>query len=794
MVTSKVETKPLPSPKPARVVAPFDAAKAKEHQENWAKYLGTPVKYKNSMGMEFALIPPGSFLMGSPAEEEGRNENEVQHRVTLTKGFYLGVHKVTRGQFAQFVKATGYRTQAESEGGAHVWTASEWKMDPKANWMTPGIVQTDDHPVVCLSWNDVVAYADWLSGQDREGRRYRLPTEAEWEYACRAGTQTAYCSGNSLEAFKQVGWGSYNGKWGSAGGTKPVGQYQANGWGLYDMHGNASEWCQDWLGEYPRGDQVDPEGPARGGERVHRGTGGWWGFPQGCRSASRGRHAQWDRVFALGCRLVLVPSGLAETAKAPAPDKPTPPAVAPFRVEMNGLNKLKELDPISFGPDWRGFNKLESPDAWKEKDAFARLRTRATMGYPCVPTTSYVLETELECLSKNGGFRICLGDPDIALCLNFFWLKERDKIECSLCNYHGFWAWIGHQYFNINERLRFKLVVADGHAALLQGDRVILGQDYWPTDLSLRIVSESPDSAVIHQCSFHDLTKEDLRSLLGWPMPLQDLPLNPEETAKRLKARDAGLPIHPKEGTRFLVGTTETPMVWVSPGEFMMGPNDPKDPRGQERHKVKLTRGFWMGQYEVTQREWTLLKPNPSRKRGSPYLPVDWVSWEDAMFFCQALTQAEKSAGHLPTGYEFRLPTEAEWEYACRAGTTGPFSVPPKEVWSYETSGRRPHEVGEKAANPWGLYDMQGNAMEWCYDAWYGYPKNSTETAIDPVHFGNPQTDKFVIRGGAWWTANGLGVWWLPGCTSHWRDAKPSSPAGYFLGFRIVLGPVLQKK
>ena len=173
--------------------------------------------------MEFAWIPPGSFLMGSPAEEEGRDDNEVQHRVTLTKGFYLGVHEVTRGQFAQFVKATGYRTQAEREGGANVWTGSGWKMDPKANWMTPGFEQTDDHPVVCISWNDAVAFADWLSAQDREGRRYRLPTEAEWEYACRAGTQTAYCSGNGLEALKKVGWCSYDGKEGSAGGTKPRG-------------------------------------------------------------------------------------------------------------------------------------------------------------------------------------------------------------------------------------------------------------------------------------------------------------------------------------------------------------------------------------------------------------------------------------------------------------------------------------------------------------------------------------------------------------------------------------------
>ena len=307
--TSKVVSKPQASAEPARVFAPFDQAKAKEHQENWAKHLGTPLKYKNSMGMEFALIPPGSFLMGSPPEEEGRDGNEVQHRVTLTKGFYLGVHKVTRGQFAQFVKATGYRTQAEAEGGAIAWTGSGWKMDPKANWMTPGFEQTDDHPVVCLSWNDAVKLADWLSAQDPERRRYRLPTEAEWEYACRAGTETAYCSGNGLEALKKVGWCSYDGKEGSAGRTKPLGHFQANGWGLYDMHGNAWEWCQDCFGEYLRvGDRWDPEGPAQGSFRVLRG-GSWSSVPGRCRSAVRIGSGPGSQNSDLGCRLALVPSG-----------------------------------------------------------------------------------------------------------------------------------------------------------------------------------------------------------------------------------------------------------------------------------------------------------------------------------------------------------------------------------------------------------------------------------------------------------------------------------------------------
>ena len=265
-------------------------------------------EFTNAIGMRFVLIPPGSFLMGSPPGEKGHQGNELQHQVTLTKGFYLGVHEVTRGQFARFVQATGYRTQAEIMGGGRFWTGSGWNTDPHVNWRTPGFEQSDDHPVVCISWNDAVAYGAWLSAQDRNGRRYRLPTEAEWEYACRAGTATAYCSGDGQDALKNVGWCSYDGKWNSAGRTISVGQFQANGWGLCDMHGNAYEWCQDGFGEYPKGDQVDPEGNTRGSARVLRG--GCWGRdPQNCRSASRIGHGPDARDHHLGFRLAAGGTG-----------------------------------------------------------------------------------------------------------------------------------------------------------------------------------------------------------------------------------------------------------------------------------------------------------------------------------------------------------------------------------------------------------------------------------------------------------------------------------------------------
>ncbi len=280
-----------------------------------------PARVANFLGMTFARIPPGSFLMGSPLGEAGREPykgaDETRHRVTLTKGCFLGVHTVTRGQFARFVEASGYKTEAETPGGAPSRTGKGWQLDPGKNWRTPGFDQTDAHPVVCVSWNDAVAFCAWLTRQDGQGRRYRLPTEAEWEYACRAGTTTAYPWGERLEDGE--GWcniADLTAKkvfpdWTAApweGGyvyTSPVGVFWPNAWGLYDVIGNVWEWCADGFGPYPTGAVRDPKGPEKGKDRVLRG-GSWRDSARYCRAAYRRRsppsHRSNDYV---GCRVVF---------------------------------------------------------------------------------------------------------------------------------------------------------------------------------------------------------------------------------------------------------------------------------------------------------------------------------------------------------------------------------------------------------------------------------------------------------------------------------------------------------
>ena len=241
----------------------------------------------NSIGMKLALIPAGEFMMGSPEAEAGARANEhPQHRVRITKPFYLGTYSVTRGEFAKFVAATNYKTLAETSGkggsGYAGGTGTHGIVQkPEYNWRNTGFAQTDEHPVVNVSWADAVAFCKWLS--DQEGKTYRLPTEAEWEYACRAGITTSYFFGDNPQDLAKLAQ-----TYASAGYTVPVGSFPPNHFGLFDMSGNAWQWTADWyaLDYYKLSPPADPQGPPEVAVRVARG-GGWLNSPTQCRCAFR---------------------------------------------------------------------------------------------------------------------------------------------------------------------------------------------------------------------------------------------------------------------------------------------------------------------------------------------------------------------------------------------------------------------------------------------------------------------------------------------------------------------------
>jgi sulfatase modifying factor 1 len=311
----------------------------------WAPALAaTPAPLVNSLGMPFVPIPAGEFMMGSdespaslaqswPAYERKRftdiSDEAPVHRVRITRPFYLGRTEVTVGQFRRFLEASGYVPESVADGtGAYGYNpaydpattargdAFEGR-DLKYSWRNPGFAQDDSHPVVNVTWNDAVAMAGWLSRS--EGHVYRLPTEAEWEYAARAGTRTRYHSGDAPASLLEVAnvfdadavpnwkkWTDYalDGRDGHAF-TAPAGSHAPNAFGLYDMHGNAWEWTADWHDDayYAVSPVDDPKGPATGSVRVRRG-GSWHTWSFYARSSFRNWNTPGTRYTLVGMRLL----------------------------------------------------------------------------------------------------------------------------------------------------------------------------------------------------------------------------------------------------------------------------------------------------------------------------------------------------------------------------------------------------------------------------------------------------------------------------------------------------------
>jgi formylglycine-generating enzyme required for sulfatase activity len=252
---------------------------------------------------EMVVIPAGSFTMGSPASEPGRDSNEgPQHPVSIARPFAAGKHEVTRGQFARFVQEAGY----PAAGGCYIYDGSKWTENPAKNWRDPGFPQTDNDPVACINWQDAKAYTDWLSRKTARG--YRLLTEAEWEYVARAGTTTAFEFGNSISP-QQANYDtrvSYAGSpvATSRGQTAPVGSYSVNAFGLHDVHGNVWEWTEDCWNENYIGAPSDGTAPNSGNCTLRVLRGGSWGyFPQYLRSAYRGRDNSSNRSYVNGFRV-----------------------------------------------------------------------------------------------------------------------------------------------------------------------------------------------------------------------------------------------------------------------------------------------------------------------------------------------------------------------------------------------------------------------------------------------------------------------------------------------------------
>jgi formylglycine-generating enzyme len=304
----------------------------------------TPKSTRNSIGMTLVEIPPGEFVMGlsasfeqlgkdfplfreppSPSGKTSRIEkldDEQPHKVRITRPFFMAAHEVTIAQFRRFIEESGYQVESERDGTGGYGIdpkTKEWSTarDKRFSWHYTGFPQGDDHPVVNVTFADSVAFCAWLS--KKEGKTYRLPTEAEWEYACRAGTTTYYNFGDDFEQLARNAntfdassakvfpeWA----RWAVKGDdgfpyTAPVGSFKPNAFGLYDMHGNVWEWCSDWYGEdtYTKSPVDDPKGPPSGPRHSRRG-GGWHVWPLYCTSFFRNYNTPESRYLNLGLRVV----------------------------------------------------------------------------------------------------------------------------------------------------------------------------------------------------------------------------------------------------------------------------------------------------------------------------------------------------------------------------------------------------------------------------------------------------------------------------------------------------------
>lgn len=623
-----------------------DTASEKAYAKLKGNRAGEERKFEIAPGvkMTFCWCPPGEFMMGSPTSEEGRDSREDQVKVKLSKGFWISKTEVTQSQWAA-VMGSNPLDGIGPYGKPH-----------------PESTKGPNRPIVGVSWEDSQMFMEKVNATlgNEDGGKMSLPTEAQYEYAARAG-ETGMYPGGSLD---EVAWHDGN----SGGYSKPVGTKKANTWGLHDMNGNAWEWVQDcYYVELPGG--TDPIAEEIGLDRVIRG-GCWFKEATRCRLATRSYRWQGaSQCFSISIRIV----------RNRWPVDVSKPAIDP---EIKGQNVTK----VSYrGPALEESFEQTGPKSWM---------------------SGGVDYTEV----KRNEWHVHLKQADP--------VDVRVQIDLSQMKIH------------------FRG----------PGPKMVLP-----------ILSASKQLSAAAEAAIEQARLSSAESL--------------DANADNGITNSMGMKLVP-----------------IAKGIFQMGSGVQEEGyRFKEaRHEVTLTRDYYLGAFEVTQAQYSkLMGNNPSYFQGdqvegvdSSNHPVDRVSWEDAVEFCKRLSELpeERAAGRV-----YRLPTEAEWEYACRAGGNAPFGFGGLELvadygWFSSNSKGKSHPVGKKNMNAWGLYDMHGNVKEWCSD-WAGdYPEGAVS---DPT--GPKEGYSRMIRGGSWLTPAVLGK---SGCRSN---GFPPETRSEYVGFRVAL-------
>jgi formylglycine-generating enzyme required for sulfatase activity len=660
---------------------------------------GTPTSHTvASISMDMIFCPPGTFSMGSPSNETGRGGDETEHSVTLSHGFYLGKYEVTQAQYQTVM--TG------NTEGLNVKPGS-WQNNP-------------NYPVNSVSWNDAQIFLSRLNTMEQtagrlpNGWKYVLPTEAEWEYACRAGTTTAYSWGNDINSSRaNYNWDGAHNTGSDFKQTRDMGQYAANPWGFFDMHGNVWEWVSDWKANYLTDAQTNPEGPASGSYRVTRG-GSWGNFGTDLRSAKRGNYAPSGRSSTLGFRVGF---------QAVQPDGANP------ELELFGGASVTR----------------EAGQAWAEPGAAGHDARDGNL-------TASITVTGTVDMNTTGTYILTYSVADAA----------------------------GNE---ANASRTVTVVDTTAPALTLLGDaNMTQAKDSAWVDPGVT-ASDSLDGNLTSSITITGTVDVNTAGVYTLTYSVTDGASNESNAIRTVNVGMAST------HTADLNATVQLEMLWVEPGTFTMGSPTTEASRGtnETEHNVTLTKGFYLGKYEVTQAQYQAvmtgnsngLSATPSQFTGNDNRPVEKVSWDDAQIFLTRLNAAEQAAGRLPAGWSYVLPTESEWEYACRAGTSTAYSWGSSIAASnanYDQSGiSQTRDVGQYAANPWGFFDMHGNVWEWTADRYNAtYP---TGPVTDPT--GPASGSERVRRGGSW---DHVGQYMR---SAYRSNGAPQSFRRNHLGFRV---------
>ena len=765
--------------------------------------------------LEMVLIQPGTFTMGSPEDEQGRwaNNEWLPHDVAIPQPFYMGKYEVTQAQ----------------------WKAAMGS-NPATDLGRPSYGTGNDYPVYYVSWDDSQTFIEQLNSMGLG--TFRLPTEAEWEYACRAGTDTRFSFGDALECSDEdhcaimddFMWWSGNSRDGSEeDGTRKVGRKLPNPFGLHDMHGNVDEWCSDWWEEpSTRDSQVDPQGPTSGSNRVFHG-GDWFSGSPWARSAFRYRRLPDHRTYVIGLRLVreyeageTIPTPRDTPTRTPTPTPTVTPTATPtflpeFSVDILDLPEgalSLEMVPIPAGTFLMG-----SPNDELDRPADEEPQHQVT-----ISNDFYIGKYEV----TQAQWLAVMGELP-------------SDFEGNNHPVHG-GTWDMYQEFvrrlNHSGQGVFRLPTeAEWEYACRAGTTTRFS---WGDDSSYSDFSDYAWSDGIHDVGQKLSNPWGLHDMSGnaaeWCQDYYDVysishltdPVGPESGWTRVirggggrsAARGGGTPYTARVNAGFRVVRERTPevptptpvlpsitvplpghpwharpmeMVLIPAGTFLMGsPDDELDRLLLEgpQHQVTLMHPFYLGRYEVTRAQWIAVMgsdPATGAKWEGIEPPVTEVSWNDCQEFVEKMDD-------LGSG-TFRLPTEAEWEYACRAGTTTRFYWGDDEnyqtiddyAWYAGNSDDRIHDVGKKYSNPWGLYDMSGNVWEWCQD-WYSEPYPS-DHQIDPAGPLDPPSGPSAgVPGGPYRVSRGSGFhtdfsWY---CRSAARNGTLPGNRVRSIGLRLV--------